>query len=91
MDKRKQSARHGALLFNVEPYQEQTADGSYGMGCCATIPEGVEIPEHLYEMGLPGGDYVVSVWKDTDGPYDKIWELLRDKDWKSISENRAAV
>ena len=67
-------------LFNIE--SPGAEEGEYGMGCCATIPEGVEIPDHLYELRLPGGDYVTTVWKNTNGPYDNIWAVMGDKDWE---------
>jgi hypothetical protein len=69
-------------LFNVEPYPTDE-NPEYGMGCCATIPEGVEIPEPLYEMNLPGGTYaVVSEYEgDPSFGWRKMQELLDDKDW----------
>ena len=72
-------------LFNIDPYQEQTTDGSYGMGCCATIPEGQKIPEHLYEKKLPGGIYAVL---EDDGNmgiverWEKMGKILRDPEWE---------
>ena len=70
------------FLFNVVPFPEQTSDGTYGMGCCATIPENIEISKEFYELCLPGGDYVTTLWKDTDTPYDNIWALLGDESWE---------
>ena len=31
----------------------------YGYGMCASIPEGIAIPEHFKEMRLPGGIYAM--------------------------------
>ena len=42
--------------FNVEPYPSE-ASPEYGFGYCATVPEGISIPEPLYEWRLPGGVY----------------------------------
>jgi DNA-binding transcriptional MerR regulator len=71
------------FLFNVEPYPSED-NPEYGMGCCATIPEGVKIPEQLYEMRLPGGTYAVISEYEGDPSYGwkKIQALLDDKDWE---------
>jgi DNA-binding transcriptional MerR regulator len=70
-------------LFNVEPYPTESSP-EYGMGCCATVPEGVEIPEPLYEMRLPGGLYAVISEYEGDPSYGwrKIQALMDDKDWE---------
>ena len=68
-------------LFNVHP----TADNpARGMGCCATIPEGIEIPENFYERRLPGGTYaVISEYEgDPSFGWRKMGTLLNDKDWE---------
>lgn len=44
--------------FNTEPYPTENSP-EYGFGFCASIPEGVDIPEPLQEMRLPGGTYMV--------------------------------
>jgi len=70
-------------LFNTDPYP--TAENpEYGMGCCATIPEGIEIPEPLYEKRLPGGIYAVITEYQGDPSYGwkKMGELLVDKEWE---------
>ena len=67
-------------LFNVHP----TADNpKSGMGCYATIPEGVEIPERFYEKRLPGGIYaVISEYEgDPSFGWKKIGGLMNDEDW----------
>jgi DNA-binding transcriptional MerR regulator len=71
-------------LFNTEPYMEQTTDGTYGMGCCATIPEGIEIPEPLKEMRLPGGTYaVISDYEgDPSFGWRKMFDIVGDKEWE---------
>lgn len=70
-------------LFNIDPYPTEE-NPEYGMGCCATIPEGIKIPEHLYEKRLPGGTYaVISEYEgDPSGGWKKIGELMSDKDWE---------
>ena len=70
-------------LFNTEPYPTKE-NPEYGMGCCATIPEGIEIPEPLYEKRLPGGTYaVISDYEgDPSHGWKKIGALLDDKDWE---------
>ena len=68
-------------LFNIEPYQTE-GNPEYGMGCCATIPEGIEIPEHFYEKRLPGGIYVMSEWKDQNSGWETIKALLSDPKWE---------
>ena len=70
------------FLYNIDPYAHQTPDGSYGMGCCATIPKGIEIPEHFYERELPGGVYVVSEWKDEQSGWETIKALMADPQWE---------
>jgi len=71
--------------FNTEPYP--TADNpAYGFGFCATVPEGVEIPEPLYEMRLPGGIYAVISDYEGDPSYGwkKVHELCGDSEWEWI-------
>ena len=70
-------------LFNVEPYPTKE-NPEYGMGCCATIPEKIEIPGHLYEKRLPGGTYAVISEYDNDPSfaYKKFRELMKDADWE---------
>lgn len=43
---------------NVKPMPGKSGK-PYGYGMCATIPEGVAVPEHLQEMVLPGGLYAM--------------------------------
>jgi len=69
-------------LFNTAPYEWDTTDGTYGMGCCVTIPEGVEIPADFTEMRLPGGDYAVSEWKDNDSGWSLLGKLKDAGDWQ---------
>lgn len=70
-------------LFNVDPWPSEQQP-EYGMGCCATIPENIEIPEHLYEMRLPGGTYAVISQYDGDPSYGwkKLDALMDDGDWE---------
>ncbi|MCL2433328.1 MAG: MerR family transcriptional regulator [Clostridia bacterium] len=68
-------------LFNVHP----TADNpARGMGCYATIPEGIEIPEQFYEKRLPGGTYaVISDYEgDPSFGWKKIGALMKDPAWE---------
>lgn len=69
--------------FNVEPYPTKD-NPEYGMGYCATIPEGIEIPPPLYEMKLPGGVYAVISEYEGDPSYGwkKMQALLDDKEWE---------
>jgi len=68
--------------FNAEPYHPD-AEGMYGFGFCATIPEGVEISEPLYEIRLQGGLYgVISDYEgDPMGGWRKAMELWKDPEW----------
>ena len=70
-------------LFNIDPYPTEE-NPEYGMGCCATIPEGIEIPEHLYELKLPGGIYaVISDYEgDPSHGWAKMEALLSDPKWE---------
>ena len=67
--------------FNTHEPAESPA---YGFGYCATIPEGIEIPEPLYEKRLPGGIYAVISEYEGDPSYGwkKMGELLNDPDWE---------
>lgn len=69
--------------FNVEPYPTED-NPAYGFGYCATIPEGIEIPETLYEMKLPGGTYVAISQYDGDPSqgWAKAQELLADQEFE---------
>ena len=68
--------------FNTEPYPSENSP-EYGFGFCATIPEGIDIPEPLYEMRLPGGIYAVISQYEGDPSFGwrKVQSLLQDKDW----------
>jgi Predicted transcriptional regulators len=70
-----------ARLFggNVKPYPSKTSP-QYGYGMCASIPEGIKIPENLKEMQLPGGLY--AVMPSGDDIYGS-WQLLM----KYLSQN----
>jgi len=75
-------------LYNINPYEHETSDGTYGMGCCATIPEGVVIPTGFYERQLPGGTYVLSEWKDDHTGWKTIQALMDDPAWEWEYEGR---
>lgn len=60
--------------FNTAPYPDENS-AEYGFGFCATIPEGVPIPEPLYEHLLPGGLYAVSSSTEDIG---RSWSELVD-------------
>ncbi|MCL2406372.1 MAG: MerR family transcriptional regulator [Defluviitaleaceae bacterium] len=67
--------------FNTEPYP--SGDNPYGFGYCATIPEGIVIPNPLYEKKLPGGLYAVV--PDEGGPgsgWKRVHELCNNKEWE---------
>ena len=66
--------------FNTHEKAEPPA---YGFGYCAAIPEGIEIPEPLYEKRLPGGIYaVISKYEgDPSRGWKKIGELMNDPEW----------
>lgn len=57
-----------ARLFggNMEPFPSKNG-APYGYGMCASIPEGVSVPEHLKEMMLPGGLYAMLESTDNIG------------------------
>jgi len=42
--------------FNAEPWPE--GDLAYGYGMCASVPEGISIPDRLKEMRVEGGLYM---------------------------------
>lgn len=69
--------------FNTEPYPSENSL-EYGFGFCATIPEGISIPEPLYEMRLPGGVYaVISQYEgDPSFGWKKVNALLQDSEWE---------
>ncbi len=68
--------------FNTEPYPTENSL-EYGFGFCATIPEGIEIPEHLYEMRIPGGIYAVISQYEGDPSFGwrKVHTLCKDCEW----------
>lgn len=57
---------------NAEPYPSGL-NSEYGYGVCASIPEDVEIPEHLKEMRIPGGLY--AMMPSSDDIYGS-WQIL---------------
>jgi len=69
--------------FNTEPYPSEQSP-EYGFGYCASIPEGVKIPEPLREMRLPGGVYmVISEYEgDPSFGWKKAQEVLGDADFE---------
>jgi len=75
-------------MFNVKPWPSEDS-AEYGMGCCATIPEDIEIPKPFYEMRLPGGTYAVI--SEYDGDPSKGWEkieaLMQDEKWEWKLDN----
>lgn len=74
--------------FNTEPYPSETS-AEYGVGFCASIPEGVEIPEPLREMRLPGGIYmVVSEYEgDPSFGWKKAQEVMGKKDFEWVYDD----
>jgi len=82
LDKNKLNGTARIFGFNVEPYPSDES-AAYGFGYCATIPEGVEISEPLYEMKLPGGIYAVVSDYEGDPSYGwkKVFELCKDEEW----------
>lgn len=68
-----------ARLFggNVRPLP--TKNGlPYGYGMCATIPEGIRIPEIFKEMKLPGGLYaMLESGDDIGGSWNKLMGMIR--------------
>ncbi|MCL2255031.1 MAG: MerR family transcriptional regulator [Lachnospiraceae bacterium] len=70
--------------FNTEPYP--SGNNPYGFGFCATIPEGINIPEPLYEMKIPGGLYAVIPGNTYEGDpsfgWKKVHDLCHDNEWE---------
>lgn len=66
-----------ARLFggNMEP-MPSGAGKPYGYGMCATIPEGISIPEPFKEMILPGGLYAKL---DSSEDIGGSWKMLMDQ------------
>lgn len=48
---------------NVKPMPKKEGQ-PYGYGMCATIPDGIPVPEHLKEMTLPGGVFAMMAATD---------------------------
>lgn len=70
--------------FNTEPYPSETSP-AYGFGFCASVPEGVPIPEPLYEWSLPGGTYAqLDVPEDTNPAlgWQKVRTFLDEGEWE---------
>lgn len=69
--------------FNVDPYPTEESP-VYGFGFCATIPEGIEIPNPLYEYRMPGGAYAVidQYTGDPSHGWKKAVSLLADEKWE---------
>ncbi len=69
--------------FNTEPYPSPD-NPAYGFGYCASIPEGIEISEPLYEWRLPGGIYaVISQYTgDPSHGWQKFPALFADPEWE---------
>ncbi|MEK8216997.1 MULTISPECIES: MerR family transcriptional regulator [unclassified Paenibacillus] len=63
-----------ARLFggNVKPMPSHLGT-PYGYGMCATIPDGTDVPKHLKEMMLPGGQYAMLESSDDIGD---SWKTL---------------
>ncbi|MEK3794271.1 MerR family transcriptional regulator [Paenibacillus sp. FSL R7-0204] len=66
-----------ARLFggNMKP-MPSSAGKPYGYGMCATIPEGISVPEPFKEMILPGGLYAKL---DSSDDIGGSWKLLMDQ------------
>jgi len=57
----------------------------YGYGFCASIPESIDVPEHLKEMRQPGGVYAMLESTDDIGASWKelMKQLSGDEKYKS--------
>ncbi|WP_339255726.1 MerR family transcriptional regulator [Paenibacillus sp. FSL P2-0136] len=66
-----------ARLFggNMKP-MPSSAGKPYGYGMCATIPEGISVPEPFEEMILPGGLYAKL---DSSEDIGGSWKMLMDQ------------
>lgn len=69
---------------NMPPFPKSD-ETPYGYGFCASIPEGVGVPEHLKEMRQPGGVYAVLESTDDIGAsWKELMKLLsNDEKYKS--------
>lgn len=71
-----------ARLFggNMNPMPD--GDGKpYGYGMCASIPEDMDVPDHLKEMRLPGGLYaMLESSDDIGGSWKTLMKLLSTND-----------
>jgi DNA-binding transcriptional MerR regulator/DNA gyrase inhibitor GyrI len=66
--------------YNTEPYPSG-ASPEYGFGFCATIPEGIPIPDPLAERRLPGGLYaVMNSTEDVGGSWNELVEIIRNNE-----------
>ena len=92
LDKNNLRGTARVYLYNCDPWP--TGEGQdYGMGCCATIPEGVVIPDPFKERRMPGGTYaVVSDYEgDPSFGWRKMQEIMGDKDCEWEHEERGCV
>lgn len=69
---------------NVKPMPTR-AGTPYGYGMCATIPDGISVPEHLKEMVLPGGLFaLLESSEDVSLSWNTLMnELAKDRRYKS--------
>jgi len=67
-----------ARLFGGNMPPMPSGEGKpYGYGMCATVPEDVDIPEHLSEMRLPGGVFaMIESTDDIPASWKKLMKLL---------------
>ncbi|MCL2254637.1 MAG: MerR family transcriptional regulator [Lachnospiraceae bacterium] len=81
-----------ARLFGGDMPPMPSGEGKpYGYGMCASIPEGVGIPNHLKEMRLPGGLYArLESTDDIPGSWQELMRQLSADD-KYESDNKARL
>lgn len=66
--------------YNTEPYPSNESP-EYGFGFCATIPEGILIPDPLQERRLPGGLYaVMNSTEDIGGSWTEFLEIIKSSE-----------
>lgn len=83
-----------ARLFggNVKPHPSGE-NKPYGYGFCASIPENVEIPDHLKEMRFDGGLYgMIESSDDIYGSWQALTSILdKNPDYKADNKSRLCL
>lgn len=73
--------------FNAEPWS--TGNQPYGYGMCATIPDGVSVPNRFKEMKIAGGMYMaLESDDDIGGSWQKLMQHLSAHEVFAVDKTR---